>query len=186
MIILVLYERYKEYYRYQGLKIIRVDEDSNILVGTKDSIGIDLLVGDDTIIPPFETVKVVHNLKTKMPKNISGIILPRSSTNLAGLLNIKSGVIDPDYRGLIATIVENNTDQIITLKKGDRVSQLLFTICVAPSNIKTEYNINNLLCYMFSEFSSFLAIFGIKYNTTSVSDSATKIRGSSGFGSTNT
>lgn len=135
IITLILYNKIKDYFYYRKIKIYSNNGGEAVITGSKDSIGVDLTLSKDHTIPPFTTIKLDNGINTTMPDDIVGLITPRSSTNLAGVLFVKTGVIDPDYRGPISTVVENVTSLPIELKKGDRVSQLLFLKAIPPKMI---------------------------------------------------
>ena len=50
----------------------------------------------------------------------------RSSMRLKGLSSNGTGIIDFDYRDEIKIVVSNATNQLITIRKGDKIGQLIF------------------------------------------------------------
>ena len=59
-------------------------------------------------------------------------------------LEVKAGVIDPDFTGNIGVVLKNNSDQLIEHVAGEQIAQLLFIKVATPiliqvtSLVKTE------------------------------------------------
>lgn len=98
-----------------------------IYVGCPDSVAHDLPAKEDTIIPANETIKLIHNVRiVKCPSTYAGSLCPRSSAIMRNDILVKTGVVEPSYRGQLCTIVKNCTDEDIVLKSGTSISQLMF------------------------------------------------------------
>lgn len=109
----------------------------NIKVDTNDQIppllspryesdaGWDIVVSNDVICEPGQYVDVPSNLFMEMPNDIYGIVQARSSTSKKKMV-VLPGVIDPSYRGRVYAMVLNLSSEQITIKKGDRIAQMLF------------------------------------------------------------
>ncbi|BCL65807.1 dUTPase [uncultured bacterium] len=97
---------------------------------TKYSIGHDLYSSVDIVIPSHTTVKVDLGIKIDFYKNeitgevYYGQIVSRSSLSIKGI-NVIAGLIDPDYNGPLHVVMFNNSNNIYTIKKGDRIAQLI-------------------------------------------------------------
>jgi dUTP pyrophosphatase len=112
------------------------NEGSTIIVSSDGSSGIDLKPSCFTVIPPFSSVKIGHQLYIEeMPVTYTGMIVGRSGINLEGKLIVRTGIIDSDYRGEISTILTNETNQEITLSSDMRISQLVFVKCFPAASI---------------------------------------------------
>lgn len=87
--------------------------------------GWDLFVEEDTIIPTRKGVNVPSGLMIALPPTHWGRITGRSSTlHKRGLL-VMEGVIDSGYRGPLFAHVTNLNSYPVTVRKGDRIAQLL-------------------------------------------------------------
>jgi len=91
--------------------------------------GFDLVSTEDLIIRPGDRVTVPTGLKFEIPKNICGLICPRSGLafNYGVTVLNSPGVIDPSYRGEIKVILINLGKQCFTINKGDRIAQIVFS-----------------------------------------------------------
>lgn len=79
----------------------------------------DLLPQEYVLVSTFETVK--------LPKDLMGVLYPRSSVNRKGLSVDLTGIIDASYEGPLTLPVRNNTrSQVIRLHPGERICQVVF------------------------------------------------------------
>lgn len=96
---------------------------------TSGSCGIDLYCSndEDIIIEPGEMKKINTGLKLEIPQGFFGAVYPRSSTGVKKHLMLANtvGVIDSDYRGEIMIFMYNYGKGPQSIKKGDRIAQLV-------------------------------------------------------------
>ncbi|HVT18387.1 MAG TPA: dUTP diphosphatase [Thermoanaerobaculia bacterium] len=93
------------------------------------SAGLDLraAIAGELLIQPGERVAVPTGLVLEIPVGWEGQVRPRSGLALRhgiGLINAP-GTIDSDYRGEVAVLLINLGDQPFTLRRGDRIAQLV-------------------------------------------------------------
>lgn len=83
-------------------------------------------------IPGYTTMLIPTGLMVEIPEGYAAYVMPRSGISLKTPLRIANspGLIDSDYRGEINVILENIGSGVATIKRGDRIAQLMF--------IKTE------------------------------------------------
>jgi dUTP pyrophosphatase len=83
--------------------------------------GLDLRAGESALIPT--------GLCVEIPEGYEGQIRPRSGLALRhGVTVLNSpGTIDSDYRGEVGVIVINHSSETFTIKRGDRIAQLVFS-----------------------------------------------------------
>lgn len=97
---------------------------------TKGSAGIDLYNRQHERIPPFAMgYKIPLNVKLQIPSQAWVLLACRSSFPLkwAGLVIGNSvGIIDSDYNGELAIIVNNFTSDIKIIPQGSRIAQMIF------------------------------------------------------------
>jgi dUTP pyrophosphatase len=88
--------------------------------------GFDLIATDTVRIHPGTIVKHPLNIKMKLPRACWAEITGRSGLGAKGLL-VYSGVIDEGYRGVPHVIMTNlnHRDGVLTIEKGQKISQLL-------------------------------------------------------------
>jgi dUTP pyrophosphatase len=87
--------------------------------------GWDLVCDADTVCMPGVGTDIPSQVYLEIPNHLYAIVQARSSTSKKRLL-VLPGVIDPSYRGQIFTMTFNPTNEPVLVKKGDRISQLLF------------------------------------------------------------
>ena len=89
----------------------------------------DLSIIEDYIIRPGDIVLARTGFAIAMPEGFEAQIRPRSGLALKGLFVLNSpGTIDSSYRGEVKIILTNLGKQMISLKEGDRVAQMKFSV----------------------------------------------------------
>jgi len=114
------------------IKRVREDIDSDIPLPrymTKQSSGMDIYaaVDQDVLIKPGERKLIPTGIAVAIPKGFEAQIRPRSGMafkNGIGLVN-SPGTIDADYRGEIGIMAINLGDEPFTIKRGERVAQMV-------------------------------------------------------------
>mgnify|MGYP001575437747 FL=1 len=84
-------------------------------------------VESDLTIQPAETVLVPTGYSIELPEGIEAQVRPRSGLAIkhqVGILN-SPGTIDSDYRGEIKVILTNFGKEPFTIRRGDRIAQLV-------------------------------------------------------------
>jgi dUTP pyrophosphatase len=85
-------------------------------------------VEGELVIPPGERAAVPTGLVLAIPPGWEGQVRPRSGLALrygVGVLNAP-GTIDSDYRGEVAVLLVNLGQTPFTVRRGDRIAQLVF------------------------------------------------------------
>ncbi len=101
---------------------------------TGGSSGFDLHAAcrEDVVIPPGSVALVPAGFEMAVPRGYEAQVRPRSGLALKdriGLLN-SPGTIDSDYRGEVGVILFNFGDSDFTVRRGDRIAQMV--ICSLP------------------------------------------------------
>ncbi len=100
---------------------------------TADSAGMDLLaaVADEVTLAPGERRLIPTGLAIALPAGTEGQVRPRSGLALKHGLSVLNapGTIDADYRGEVAVILINLGQAPVTLRRGDRIAQLVVAPC---------------------------------------------------------
>lgn len=114
------------------LKVKRLDNNRNLPLPsyqTNDSSGLDLraAVEKDVVLHPGDIKLIPTGLSISMPKGYEAQIRPRSGLALKHGLGIVNspGTIDADYRGEIGIIAINWGEKSFTVKRGDRIAQIV-------------------------------------------------------------
>lgn len=94
----------------------------------QEDAGLDLMSRIDLKIKPGERKLVPTGIALAIPTGFVGYINPRSGLALKhGITVLNSdGVIDPGYRGEVGVILINHGSQTFSIKRGDRIAQLIF------------------------------------------------------------
>ena len=97
---------------------------------TEHSAGVDLYaaVDGDLVIGPGKWKLVPTGIAVAIPEGYEGQVRPRSGLALKhgiGMLN-GPGTIDADYRGEIRVILVNLGDAPFSVRRGDRIAQIVF------------------------------------------------------------
>lgn len=93
------------------------------------SAGFDLraALAEEVILRPGERLLVPTGVVLEIPPGWEGQVRPRSGLALRhgiGIVNAP-GTIDSDYRGEVAVILVNHGEAPFSLKRGDRIAQLV-------------------------------------------------------------
>lgn len=92
---------------------------------TEHAVGYDLYSPEDVTLPANKRTLVPLGICLEIPKKLSGQIVSRSSLALDGV-DVKAGLIDPDYRGEIKVLLENSNTTPYYIKRGQRIAQIVF------------------------------------------------------------
>ena len=109
--------------------------------GTSFAAGADLYsADDDTVINPGDTAFIHTGLALAIPEGLVGLIYARSGMACKrGIAPAnKVGVIDSDYRGEIIVALHNHGKDEVTVVKGERVAQIVFTPYYAADFQETD------------------------------------------------
>lgn len=96
---------------------------------TEGSAGMDLCCAEEEVIlDSLERALVSTGLYMEIPEGYEGQVRPRSGLSIKhgiSLINC-TGTIDSDYRGELRIPVVNLSKEPYTIKRGDRIAQLIF------------------------------------------------------------
>lgn len=116
-------------------------EGGYITPATKGSVGIDLCADHDVTVEPGKREKFDSGIRIQPhADDITGFIYSRSGLGAVKGLVIAQGVavIDRDYTGPLYLYMLNNSEEPITVKRGDRIAQLVFHQIVMPYMFKVQ------------------------------------------------
>ncbi|HRI45824.1 MAG TPA: dUTP diphosphatase [Ignavibacteriaceae bacterium] len=115
------------------VKLIRVNDGFDDIAlpsyETNGSAGMDIraALNESIIISPGKMGLIPTNLSVEIPEGYEIQVRPRSGLaikNGIGILN-SPGTIDSDYRGEIKIIIINLGESDFTIKRGDRIAQII-------------------------------------------------------------
>ena len=99
---------------------------------TPGSVGYDLFTPVDLLIQPKEQRTVFIDLAIVPPEGYYTQLMSKWGLTVLYELEVKAGVIDPDFTGNIGVVLKNNSDQPIEHLAGEQIAQLLFVKVAAP------------------------------------------------------
>ena len=117
-----------------AIKIRRLEDNTDLAMpsyGSEGSSGMDIraAVKEEAVIKPGEIRIIRTGLAVSIPSGYEGQIRPRSglaSKHGIGIVN-SPGTIDSDFRGEIGIIVINWGQRPFTIRRGDRIAQMIIT-----------------------------------------------------------
>lgn len=112
------------------VKIKRLNKLAKIPTrGTAESAGYDLYAATDKDIqiPPHSNVKIGTGIAMSIPNGFFGGIFARSG--VATKRNMRPsncvGIVDSDYTGEVIVSIHNDSTEIKTIQRGERIAQLV-------------------------------------------------------------
>ena len=103
---------------------------------SRGASGVDLVacVGEKVTLHPGDSLLIPTGFCLEIPEGYEAQVRPRSGLALRhGVTILNSpGTIDSDYRGEVGVILINHGKHPFTVRRGDRIAQLVFTgVCKA-------------------------------------------------------
>ena len=113
------------------VRLLRGGEELLPVYQTEGAAGMDLkaAVDADVTIPPMGRALIPTGVAVSLPPGVEGQVRPRSGLAIRhGVTCLNSpGTIDSDYRGEICVILVNLGGEPFTVRRGDRVAQVVFS-----------------------------------------------------------
>ena len=99
-------------------------------------MGYDLFTPINFQIQPKEQKTVFIDLAITPPEGYYAQLMSKSGLTVLYELEVKAGVIDPDFTGNIGVVLKNNSDQLIECVAGKQIAQLLFVKVATPTLVQ--------------------------------------------------
>uniref|UniRef100_A0A8C4RAM9 Deoxyuridine 5'-triphosphate nucleotidohydrolase n=1 Tax=Eptatretus burgeri TaxID=7764 RepID=A0A8C4RAM9_EPTBU len=93
--------------------------------GSEWAAGFDLYSAEEAEIPSMDRMIVKTDIQISLPVGCYGRIAPRSGLAVKHGLDVGAGVIDADYRGSVNIVLFNFSKKSYSVKKGERIAQLI-------------------------------------------------------------
>ncbi len=102
--------------------------------------GLDLRAAHDATLEPGARALVGTGLAVAIPPGYAGLMLPRSGLALSQGVTVLNapGLVDAGYRGELKVLLVNHGDTAITVRRGDRVAQLVIQSVERAELIEVE------------------------------------------------
>lgn len=94
---------------------------------TSGAAGMDVYAVEEVVIYPNSVVAVPTGLYVEVPQGYEIQVRPRSGLSFKTPLRVANapGTIDSDYRGEIKVLLWNTAQVSLTIRKGDRIGQIV-------------------------------------------------------------
>lgn len=117
---------------------IQLDKQALMPVRAHDTdAGLDLLSPVDTVIPAHGAVTVDTGVHIELPAHTAGFLKSKSGLNMKyGITS--EGVIDVGYTGSIAVKLYNHSGVDYTVRRGDKISQLVVVNIDTPDLVLVD------------------------------------------------
>ena len=105
---------------------------------TPGSVGYDVFTPIDFILKPQEQKTVFVDLATTPLEGYYTQLMSKSGLAVLYEIEVKAGVIDPDYTGNIGVVLKNNSQDLFERAIGEPIAQLLFIKVVTPKFVQVQ------------------------------------------------
>jgi dUTP pyrophosphatase len=110
---------------FVGIQLL--DDDAHVPTKANHTdAGFDLYSIEDINIQPKQRNTIKTGVSFEMPKGIAGLIWPRSGLSVKKGIDVLAGVVDSGYRGEVMVCLYNTSDEVVEIKRGDRIAQIIF------------------------------------------------------------
>ena len=93
---------------------------------TAGSTGHDLFAAKDQTLFPRCVTSVTIKTEMEIPSSYFGKIYPKSSFVREYFVSCDAGIIDSDFRGNVLILMANNSMELLVIKAGQRIAQIVF------------------------------------------------------------
>jgi dUTP pyrophosphatase len=125
------------------VKVVRLPHAADLPLParqTSGSAGYDVASAEpDFVLAPGERRAVGTGLVLELPDGMEAQVRPRSGLALKYGITLPNapGTIDPDYRGELRVIMQNGGAEAVTVRRGERIAQLVFARFEQPSVVES-------------------------------------------------
>lgn len=120
------------------VRITRLPTNPDLPLPTRQSVaaaGYDVASAEpDFVLAPGERRAVATGLVFELPEGFEMQVRPRSGLALRYGITLPNapGTIDADYRGELKVILQNGGEEPVTIRRGERIAQLVFSRHESP------------------------------------------------------
>ena len=123
------------------LKVLKLHPDATIPTrGSTSASGLDLSALTNYTLAPWETKIIKTGIAMEIPTGFEIQVRPRSGLSLKTPLRVANsiGTVDQDYQGDISVIMWNASNELQSIKAGDRIAQAVLCPVVLPLVVEVE------------------------------------------------
>jgi dUTP pyrophosphatase len=110
------------------LRVKRLDPSIELPAYAREGdAGLDLRAAHDATLEPRGRGLVGTGIAVAIPPGYAGLVLPRSGLALGQGVTVLNapGLVDAGYRGELKVLLVNHGEKPVTVRRGDRVAQLV-------------------------------------------------------------
>jgi dUTP pyrophosphatase len=128
----------------QVVRFLRLEGNPDLPLpsrATAQAAGYDVRSAEpDLVLGPGEIRAVSTGLVMELPPGLECQVRPRSGLALRFGITLPNspGTIDPDYRGEVKVILHNGGPEAVSINRGERIAQLVFSRFEAPRVLEVE------------------------------------------------
>ena len=102
--------------------------------------GLDLLAREDAALQPGERTLMPTGIAVAIPEGFVGLVSPRSGLAIREGLSVVNGpgVVDSGYRGELKVVLINLGHDVISIKRGERIAQIVVAPVLAADLVEVE------------------------------------------------
>lgn len=102
--------------------------------------GMDVCANMNTVIQPHDWELIKTGIKVAVPEGFEMQVRPRSGLALKHGISVLNtpGTIDSGYRGEVGVVLINHSNTAFTVKKGDRIAQLVIAPVISVRVVEGE------------------------------------------------
>ncbi len=121
-----------------GVRFVRLPSNPDLPLPARATVraaGYDVRSAEaDLVLRPGEIRLLGTGLVMELPEGLECQVRPRSGLALKHGVTLPNspGTIDPDYRGELRIILQNLGSEAVTLRRGERIAQLVFARFESP------------------------------------------------------
>ena len=106
---------------------------------TEGAAGMDLRAALDALVVHGSVTRVALGVAVEIPPGHVGWLIGRSGLASRGIVMANGvGVIDEDYRGEVVVLLVNLGSEPATVRRGDRIAQLVVVPCVRVEVVEVD------------------------------------------------
>lgn len=127
-----------------GVRIRRLPHNPDLPLParqTAGAAGYDVASAEaDFLLEPGARRAVATGLVFELPEGMEMQVRPRSGLALRHGITLPNapGTIDSDYRGELQVILQNGGHEPVTIRRGERIAQLVFAVYATPALQEVE------------------------------------------------
>ena len=105
---------------------------------TPGSVWYDVFTPINFTLQPQEQKTIFIDLAITPPEGYYTQLMSKSGLAVLYELEVKAGVIDPDYMGNIGVVLKNNSQSLFERAIGEPITQMLFVKVVTPKLVQVQ------------------------------------------------